>query len=439
MSKSILIVEDDQDLREAIMIGLTCKKYKVYESASLDEAESILKENRIDLILADVQLDQDNGLDLLGRTGQYNSRPPIIYMTAHARIDHAVYAIQKGAVDYLTKPFELVELIEKIENTIVSNDYNKSIDNVMSNHAQMVHIYRLAGQVAPTNATVMLTGESGTGKEILAQFIHAHSNRADKPFVAVNCAAIPDNMLEAMLFGYEKGAFTGAHQSTPGKFEQANHGTLLLDEVSEMPLTLQAKLLRVIQEKEVERLGGKNLISLDVRIIATTNRDLAQAVRENQFRSDLYFRLNVFPLNLVPLRERKEDIANLAKHFLNKYKQNNNQRISKRALEKLESHVWPGNVRELENVIQRACIICNAAELDVKDIVLESMMPENEVQANRNGDLSVQIKHAEHDVIVEFLKKYNGNKSKVAEMLGISPRTLRYKLAKMKELGFVIP
>ena len=302
----------------------------------------------------------------------------------------------------------------------------------------------LARRVAASDCTVLIAGESGTGKEVLARFIHRNSPRADRAFVAVNCAAIPENMLEAILFGYERGAFTGAHAAHPGKFEQAQGGTLLLDEVTEMPLGLQAKLLRVLQEREVERLGGRTPVALDVRVLATTNRNLRSEVAAGRFREDLYYRLNVFPLTTAPLRERRDDVLPLAMHVLNARCRPGERipALSAEAAHILLTHAWPGNVRELDNVMQRALILANGAVIQAENIHIESASeaapsttPSTTPSALPSGALSESVSAAERDLILEALRTDNGNRQAMAKRLGISPRTLRYKLAKLREAG----
>ena len=298
----------------------------------------------------------------------------------------------------------------------------------------------LARRVAASDCTVLIAGESGTGKEVLARFIHRNSPRADRAFVAVNCAAIPENMLEAILFGYERGAFTGAHAAHPGKFEQAQGGTLLLDEVTEMPLGLQAKLLRVLQEREVERLGGRTPVSLDVRVLATTNRNLRGEVAAGRFREDLYYRLNVFPLTTAPLRERRDDVLPLAMHVLNARCRPGERipALSAEAAHILLTHAWPGNVRELDNVMQRALILANGPVIQAENIHIEGAseaVPSAAPSASSSGALSESVSAAERDLILEALRTDNGNRQAMAKRLGISPRTLRYKLAKLREAG----
>jgi len=297
----------------------------------------------------------------------------------------------------------------------------------------------LARRVAASDCTVLIAGESGTGKEVLARFIHRNSPRADRAFVAVNCAAIPENMLEAILFGYERGAFTGAHAAHPGKFEQAQGGTLLLDEVTEMPLGLQAKLLRVLQEREVERLGGRTPVALDVRVLATTNRNLRGEVAAGRFREDLYYRLNVFPLTTAPLRERRDDVLPLAMHMLNARCRPGERipALSAEAAHVLLTHTWPGNVRELDNVMQRALILASGAVIQAENIHIECTgdSAPSTGQPVASGALSESVSAAERDLILEALRTDNGNRQAMAKRLGISPRTLRYKLAKLREAG----
>jgi len=297
----------------------------------------------------------------------------------------------------------------------------------------------LARRVAASDCTVLIAGESGTGKEVLARFIHRNSPRADRAFVAVNCAAIPENMLEAILFGYERGAFTGAHAAHPGKFEQAQGGTLLLDEVTEMPLGLQAKLLRVLQEREVERLGGRTPVALDVRVLATTNRNLRGEVAAGRFREDLYYRLNVFPLTTAPLRERRDDVLPLAMHMLNARCRPGERipALSAEAAHVLLTHTWPGNVRELDNVMQRALILASGAVIQAENIHIECTgdSAPSTAQPVASGALSESVSAAERDLILEALRTDNGNRQAMAKRLGISPRTLRYKLAKLREAG----
>lgn len=327
---------------------------------------------------------------------------------------------------------EISRISKGSEQFVEKLDKSYKLKKIIQEDMQTSKVITLCDQVAKTDASVLMSGESGVGKEVFAKYIHENSGRCKAPLVAINCAAIPDNMLEAMLFGYEKGAFTGAYQATEGKFESANLGTLLLDEISEMPLGLQAKLLRVIQEREVERLGGKKLIKLDIRIIATTNRNLSKEVELGKFRQDLYFRLNVFPIHIPPLRARKEDIISLANHFTQIYQiQSYPVTISQAAQEKLLSYAWPGNIRELQNVIQRAMIYANHHIIEAEHIVIES---ENQTVES----LSTHVIDKENDLILGVLKELNGSRNDAAQKLGISTRTLRNKIARMKKMGVSI-
>ncbi|MCI0505318.1 MAG: sigma-54 dependent transcriptional regulator, partial [Gammaproteobacteria bacterium] len=352
---------------------------------------------------------------------------------------------------YLTKPFEaevLVNMVGQYINTGASETNELiAVDPVSKKTAE------IARRVAASDATVLITGESGCGKEVMARYIHQHSSRADKPFIAINCAAIPHNMLEATLFGYEKGAFTGAYKACPGKFELADGGTLLLDEISEMDLALQAKLLRVLQEREVERLGGNKLVQMDVRVLATSNRNMREQVQAGKFREDLFYRLNVFPLYISPLRDRPQDIICLAKGFMKKHLvitssiQTSMPELQQSAIDKLLTHLWPGNVRELDNVIQRALILRQSDNIADTDIQFEQelndvsilMQTSDNTPAESNKTLSDEVKDHEHQRILDALKCDTGNRHAVAEKLGISERTLRYKIAKMREQGVHIP
>jgi two-component system response regulator FlrC len=384
-------------------------------------------------------------------------------MTAYGSIERAVEAMRDGAVDYMTKPFEaevLVNMVGQYLNTTTVDSGELIAEDPLSKKTA-----EIARRVAASDATVLITGESGCGKEVMARYIHQYSSRADKPFVAINCAAIPHNMLEATLFGYEKGAFTGAYKACPGKFELADGGTLLLDEISEMDLGLQAKLLRVLQEREVERLGGNKLIELDVRVLATSNRNIRKQVKKNRFREDLFYRLNVFPLYIAPLRERPQDIISLAQSFIQKHLvatasvSPQTPQLEQSAIDKLLSHNWSGNVRELDNVVQRALILRHSDSISAEDIQFETEfydagvfmgdeyedidttcdeIPVNN-STNSNKSLEDDIKDHEYQRILDALKVEMGNRKAVADSLGISERTLRYKLAKMREEGIAVP
>lgn len=443
----MLVVEDDVQLREAIVDTLTLNNIKVSEACCGEEAESFLLVNNVDMILSDVSMSPGDGFELLEMVKAKYPAIPMVLMTAFGEVEKAVQAIQFGAMDYLVKPFEVDVLLETVNQFRSQSKNNFDLDEPVAEAPGSRALLKLASQVADSEATVLVSGESGTGKEVLARYIHQNSPRKDGPFVAINCAAIPENMLEATLFGYEKGAFTGAYNSMPGKFEQAEGGTLLLDEVSEMDIGLQAKLLRVLQEREVERLGGRKIIKLDVRVIATTNRDLITYVHEHKFREDLYYRLSVFPLQWKSLRDRPQDIIPIADRLLQKHckKQNKNSIIlDESARQKLESYSWPGNVRELDNVIQRALIIQSGHQITAGDIVLnmdavktnDVSEPEAPLSASKfiDDDLGNSLKQREYTLILDALKNEKSKKL-AAEKLGISPRTLRYKMAKMREQG----
>ncbi len=438
----VLLVEDDADLREAIADMLDVHDISFIEAENGQQAQELINQNNVSLVLSDVQMSPGNGYQLLEYINTHHNGTPVILMTAYGSIPQAVDAIQAGAVDYLVKPFEVSELVSTLQQQLPSA-VRQSDEGMIAVDPLSLQLAELALKVAQSEATVLLNGESGAGKEVLSQFIHQSSSRNKGPFVAINCAAIPENMLEAVLFGYEKGAFTGAIKSTIGKFEQAQGGTLLLDEISEMDLALQAKLLRVIQERQVERLGGTKLIDLDVRLIATTNRDLKQQVAEKHFREDLFYRLNVFPLMVPSLRQRPLDIIPIASKLLAVYNRAAGQQtvLSNSAKQLLLKHSWPGNVRELDNVIQRAMILKQGNEVKAEDIMLEveSNFQQAETESDDSGQLQNDLRDRETEVILETLKTFNGSREQTAEKLGISPRTLRYKLARLRDTGAAIP
>lgn len=376
----ILVVDDDSQLREAIVDTLMLTGYGCIEASSGEQALDLLLRRHVDMVIADIQMDGMDGHKLLRSIHNKYPQIPVLLMTAYANIDGAVRAMRDGAIDYLSKPFSPEVLLNQVSRYVPVKRIPKR-EPIWADPSTG-ELLQLALKVSATDATVMITGPSGSGKEVLSRYVHDNSPRANGPFVAINCAAIPDTMLESTLFGYEKGAFTGAVQACPGKFEQAQGGTILLDEITEMDLGLQAKLLRVLQEREVERLGGRKTIALDVRVIATSNRDLKQAVSEHKFREDLYYRLNVFPLRWKPLYQRKEDILPLARFFLQRHASENGgpiPELSEEATKRLEEYSWPGNVRELENVMQRAIILSDGNTVQVKDLILD-----NEPLANSN-------------------------------------------------------
>lgn len=454
-SVNVLVVEDDKALREAMCDTLQLAGIETYPAAHAEQAVELLQSTPLDMVVSDVNMPGMNGMDLLRHSRSQHPDIPFLLVTAYGSISKSVEAMRSGAVDYLVKPFQpqvLVDLVNKHARTGGADD-----DQPIAEAAASRQLLKLAGRVAATDATVFISGESGTGKEVLARYIHNQSARAGGPFVALNCAAIPESMLESILFGHEKGAFTGAHQSTAGKFEQANGGTLLLDEISEMALGLQAKLLRVLQEREVERVGGKKVIALDVRIVATSNRDMRQAVAVGEFREDLYYRLNVFPLQWLPLRERVADIVPLARRLLAVHSIKMGRAsaaLDDGACQALCSYAWPGNIRELDNVIQRALILQPGPLLGSEDLCMDSepavtpqlppigsphpQLPPLTNTPHAATGLGEDMQNHEFQVILDTLKDQRGNRSFTAKKLGISARTLRYKLAKMRDHGIDI-
>jgi two-component system response regulator FlrC len=438
MNPRILIVEDDPTLRMALLDTLEAADFQVFEACNGKEALLQLMHQDIDVIVSDVQMDGMDGNELLKATREKYPSVPFVMMTAHASVERAVAAMRDGATDYLQKPFEAASLVTTV--TRMAKRLGLDSSEMIAEDTKTKQILEIVRRVAPSDASIMISGESGTGKEVLAKTIHEFSNRSDQPFVALNCAAIPENMLEAILFGYEKGAFTGAATAREGKFEQANGGTLLLDEISEMALELQAKLLRVLQEQEVERLGGKAAIPLDVRVLATTNRHLTAEVAEGRFREDLYFRLNVFPIDLPPLRERCNDIIPLAYRFIERYRAGKPLTLSAASEQQLLSHGWRGNIRELGNCIHRACILAPGSEITPNDIVFDALVDADYSRPSTQHESAPDdLKGNERDMIISALRDSNGNRKLASERLGISGRTLRYKLAKYKEQGIEIP
>jgi len=503
----VLIVEDDADLLEALVDTLCLASLDVVSATSAESALLRLTEHSdIQCVVSDVNMGGMDGHQLLREINVKYPHLPVILNTAYGSIDRSVEAMRDGAVDYLVKPFEPKVLVDTVSRYLGGAPL-ASDDAPIAQDPSTQQLFQLAKRVAESDSTALIIGESGTGKEVLARYIHNQSSRAKKPFVAINCAAIPENMLEAMLFGHEKGAFTGAYSSAPGKFEQANGGTLLLDEISEMDMGLQAKLLRVLQEREVERLGGRKTIVLDVRVIATSNRDMRRYVSEGKFREDLYFRLSVLPLQWAPLRDRPADILPLADMLLRKHAAKQHRKgvcFAESASMALLQHPWPGNVRELDNVVQRALILQQGNHIQAQDLGLlsdvsfsqkpslwsagselaaqavapdaftvsaadssvtslmgqaaalvrsqeqsaKTAMPAADDRANDHQTLANDavgtdglgddLKIREFEIILETLRQERGSKKNTADRLGISPRTLRYKIARLKEMGMDI-
>lgn len=460
----VLIVEDDRELREALCTTLQLAGMAFIEADCAEAALIQLEKNKVDIVVSDVNMPGMDGHALLGRIKLKYPDLPMMLITAFGQVKLAVDAMQSGASDYLVKPFEPKVLIQSIIKILGMSEEGVSVTRSGQSQAPVAEdpftkqFFQIAERVAESESTVMISGESGTGKEVLARYIHDKSPRCKKPFVALNCAAIPENMLEATLFGHEKGAFTGAYNSSPGKFEQANGGTLLLDEISEMDLGLQAKLLRVLQEREVERVGGRKTIPLDVRVLATTNRDLKEYVKEGKFREDLYYRLSVFPMMWKPLRERPLDIWPLAQRLLDEHAQKMKRspmQFAEDVKAYLTSYAWPGNVRELDNAIQRSLILAANGIVTIADFCLDNANTSNwildqvqsepsdspdevievELESDSMSGLGKDLKLREYQIIIDTLKQENGKKKNAAEKLGISPRTLRYKLAQMRDNG----
>ena len=465
LRESVLVVEDDAALREALTDTLRAAGLASIAAADAAEALRLLETEEIALVISDVQMPGLNGYQLLTSIKRLRPDLPVVLMTAYATVAQAVSAMREGATDYIVKPFDAQALIEMAHRQLRARVIPKEM---VAADPESKRIVALARKMAETEATVLITGESGTGKEVYARFIRDHSVRADKPFVAINCAAIPENMLEATLFGYEKGAFTGAAAAHAGKFEQAQGGTLLLDEISEMDLGLQAKILRVLQEREVERLGSTRTITLDVRLIATSNRDLPEEARAGRFRADLYYRLNVMSLRLPALRERRGDILPLARRAIQDCARGGqiSLTLSDDAERKLLQHDWPGNARELTNIVQRAAWLASAGQIRAEDLdiganaaapsALSAPTPAAEVLAAgadaaaapagsafaatpQDAGLDHDLKERERELILATLAATGGSRKLAAERLGISPRTLRHKLQLLKAAGISVP
>ncbi len=456
--RPILVVDDDPYMRSSLSDCLVSCGYTVETAIDGVDALGKFRKGAYEMVITDIRMPKMGGLDLLKELKGQSADTPVIVITAYGTVNTAVEAMKQGAKDFIMKPFSLDDLEMVVKNVLErfpeqdavqeaaatgSNETaRKAQRHIVTNDARMTELLEFLKNVARSRSSVLIRGESGTGKELLARFIHYHSPRRSQPFVAVNCAAIPHTLLESEMFGYEKGAFTGAAQRRIGKFELADRGTLLLDEVSEMDMPLQAKLLRVIQESEIDRLGGKEPIPVDVRIVATTNADLKQCIQGKKFREDLYYRLNVIPIRVPPLRERKGDIAVLAEHFLAKYAGENGRRkpaLTDEALAVLSACPWPGNVRELENVLERAVLVCQADALRPHHLALDGQeaaadgedRPEETVPSASTGD-PVTLRDMEKNLIFSTLKRVKGNKTKASEILGISVRTMRNKLNEYK-------
>jgi DNA-binding NtrC family response regulator len=446
-AQSILVVDDEPDMRSALSHALSRSGYSVETASSGFEALEKFKREDFGMVITDLKMPEMSGMEVLDEVKKISPRIPVIMITAYGTIDNAVEAMKEGASDYILKPFSSETLDAAVKKVYLNSNgqtqykslkvyarTNTEINRIVTQDPKLLKILDLAENVAASNATVLIMGESGTGKELLASFIHQHSGQNESPYVAVNCAALPESLAESELFGHEKGAFTGAASRKTGKFELADRGTILLDEISEMPVPLQAKLLRVLQEREIDRVGGNKPIPIEVRIIATSNIDLKSAVKQGKFREDLFYRLNVIPFTIPPLRERKGDIQLLADYFLERYSTNNNKNMKKIAEETISlllKYNWKGNARELKNTIERAVLLGRGDVLLPKHLFLEA--PENEQEKNIPFRVGLSVREMEKELIFQTLKEVNGNRTHAAEILGISIRTLRNKLREYKD------
>jgi DNA-binding NtrC family response regulator len=427
-ARPILVVDDDAQMRMALSEAIQRLGYSATLCDNGADALGKLGHAVYSLIVTDMKMPRMDGLTFLKEVRKRVGNLPVLVITGFGTVENAVETMKEGATDYLMKPFSFDTLTKSIESIMARVSPDRDL---LTANPDMQRIVQLAGNLAANDITVLITGESGTGKELLARHIHRQSRRKDKPFVAVNCAAIPENLLESELFGHEKGAFTGAAERKKGKVELADSGTILLDEIGEMPMLLQAKLLRVLQEREIDRVGGKEPVKVDVRVIATTNRDLALECAEGRFREDLFYRLNVFPLRVPPLRERPEDIPLLADHFIRNFSAVAGKTIrgcSEEVIADLQQMPWRGNVREFENVLQRAVFLCSSDTVGRGDLMVDHAGP----RTAGNG----KLKDMEKDMIMKTLKEVNGNKAKAAKLLGVSVRTVRNKLS---EYGQKLP
>jgi DNA-binding NtrC family response regulator len=445
MKPTVLVVEDEEKLRRVVELQLKTAGFEVEQAGSAEEAMRLT--DHADVILTDLRLPGLSGLELIANLRRQDSHTPVIVMTAFGSIETAVEAMKAGAVDFLPKPFSLDHLMAVVNKALELRnlrDENRQLraeltqryefDNMVGRSAAMREIFATVDRVAPTRATVLLCGESGVGKDLIARAIHHHSPRASRPFVKINCTALPENLMESELFGYEKGAFTGANTTKPGKFEQADTGTVFLDEIGDVPASVQVKLLRILQEREFERLGSNKTRHIDVRVLAATNVDLRAALEQGTFREDLYYRLNVLPINIPPLRERKEDIPFLVEHFIKKLKKDLGTQVeglSEAALQRLLDYHWPGNVRELENVLERSMVLASGSVLEASDIKLD-LAPRPRLGAADNFlPEGMTLDEFEQSIIREALHRADGNKSQAARLLGLTRNALRYRLSQM--------
>ena len=441
MMQKIILVDDDQLVRNSIKEILTRAGYEVVPFTSGQEAVDAFETENCQLVLSDMKMPGISGLEVLEKIKAINENTPFIIMTAYGTVETAVKAMKKGAYDFIEKPFSSPDELEILvaraleysrlreENRSLRKQLHKKYEYV--GHSKAVKdVDAMVKTIAESRSTVLITGESGTGKELIARAIHINSHRSERPFIKINCAALPENLIESELFGHKKGAFTGAIRDTKGKFELASGGTLLLDEIGEMPLNLQSKLLRVLQEREIDKIGGDHPVAVDVRIIATTNRDIREQISKGHFREDLYYRLNVLPIQLAPLRVRKGDVAELVDHFINQFNEENGFAVSgiqTEALDKLTAYNWPGNVRELENAVERAVVIQKSGMLSADLFELTELHRPGQT-SNEGLTAGITVAEMEKQLIYKTLESCSGNRTRAAEMLDISIRTLRNKL-----------
>ncbi|MFZ5969885.1 MAG: sigma-54-dependent transcriptional regulator [Bacillota bacterium] len=443
---AVLIVDDEENVLKLLDKIFTKEGYITYTACDGKEALKIIDSRYIDIVITDIRMPEMGGIELLNRIRDIDPSIKVILITAFAALDTAIHGLRMGASDYITKPFNLDEIlfsVNKIADNLrkycsddeIAHENEKMVENyLVAESPVMSKTIELIRQVADSRATVILYGETGTGKELAAQLLHNLSGRKDKPFVKVNCAAIPELLLESELFGYERGAFTGAVTRKPGRFELAEGGTLFLDEIGDIPPTIQVKLLRVLQQKEFERLGGTKTLKVDVRIIAATNKCLEELVAKGEFREDLYYRLNVVPITMPALRERKEDIPILVKHFLHRsayISGKPKKEVTEEVMEKLVQYNWPGNIRELENIIERCVVVVKSNRIAIEDLPVKiAQYAKGEEEAAEIAKLDEVIDYTEKEIIVKTLKETGGNRTKAAETLGISRRSLHRKLNK---------
>lgn len=444
---SILIVEDEPKMRRLLELQLADEGFVARTAPDAETGLQLLNKGTFDIVVTDFKLPGMSGLEFLQQIKTIDANLPVVIMTAYGTVESAVDAMKAGASDYVLKPFSLAELVLVIRKELATHELrqeNRSLrealghryeyKNIVARSDKMQAVLALVERVAPTNATVLIGGESGVGKDLIARAIHEHSNRASGPFIKINSTAIPENLLESELFGYERGAFSGAATSKQGKFELADRGTLFLDEIGDVPPPIQVKLLRVLQDREFERLGGTKTLKVDVRLVAATNRDLRAALEDGTFREDLYYRLNVVAIDIPPLREHKEDIPGLANFFLEKSARESGKPvhgITPKALSLLMESRWPGNVRELQNVIERSVTLSSGQLLDAADIHLDNTAPRRTAETALALPEGMTLDQWEEEMIRAALLRANGNKSQAARSLGLSRNALRYRLSKI--------